>query len=81
MNELKAIIKDIWNNYGIDISYYVSIGLLHIADAKNWLIINEYPRLYNNGELSHKEVKERLSKRYGISISSIEKMVYRNNKV
>ena len=75
----QRIIKDILAHYKIDISYFVALGLLHIEDAKHWLIKKEYQRLYNNGEYSYKNVKKFLSERYSISISSIEKMIYNNH--
>ena len=75
----QRIIKYILHHYKIDISYFVALGLLHIDDAKNWLIINEYMRLYNGGEYSYKQVKTNLSDRYSVSISSIEKIIYRNH--
>lgn len=79
MCNYQRIIKDILAHYGIDISYYVALELLHIEDAKTWLIKKEYQRLYNNGEYSYKNVKKYLSERYSTSISSIEKMVYNNH--
>jgi len=75
----QRIIKYILHHYKIDISYFVALGLLHIDDAKNWLIIHEYMRLYNGGEYSYKQVKTYLSDRYSVSISSIEKIIYRNH--
>ena len=74
----ERIIKDIIHHYGIDISYYLALGLLHIEDAKNWLIRQEYMRLYKGGEYSYKTVKAYLSDRYSVSISKIEKLIYRN---
>ena len=82
MFELKRIIKDIWTIYGIDISFFISVGMLHIDDAKNWLVRKEYERLYKTGDFkTYTEVKEYLIKRYDISLSSIEKMIYRDHKI
>jgi len=81
MYEQKKIIKDILINYSIDISYFIAVGLLHIDDAKNWLVRNEYRRLYEQEFNTYTEVKKYLASRYGISISSIEKMIYRDNKI
>lgn len=75
----QRIIKDIIHHYGLDITYFVALGLLHIDDAKIWLISKEYRRLYNGGEYSYKQVKAYLSARYGVSISIIEKIIYRNH--
>ena len=79
MFEHRRIIRDILEHYGFDISYYIALEILHIDDAKYWLIRKEYRRLYNTGEYSYKEVKVLLSTRYTISISSIEKMIYDNH--
>lgn len=78
MYEQKLIIQDILKHYGIDICYQVAIGLLHICDAKNWLVKQEYQRLYSTGNYTYKEIKDLLSKRYDISVSCIEKIIYRD---
>ena len=79
MFEYRRIIKDIWEQYEIDISYFVALGLLHIDDAKNCLVRQEYKRLLETREYTCKEIKERLSGRYSVSISSTEKMIYNNH--
>jgi len=79
MFEHRRIIRDILEHYGFDISYYIAMEILHIDDAKIWLVKKEYHRLYNSGEYSYKQVKVFLSTRYSISISSIEKMIYDNH--
>ncbi len=76
MFEHRRIIKDIFSLYGIDISYFVAMGLLHIDDAKKWLVKMEYFRLYRDEGYSYRQAKEILRDRYGMSVSSIEKMVY-----
>ena len=77
MFEHRRIIKDIFRLYGIDISFMVMMKMLHIDDAKKWLVREEYHRLYREEGYSYRQVKEILRDRYGLSVSSIEKLVYR----
>ena len=76
----QRIIKDILQHYNVDVSYFVALGLLHIVDARNWLICHEYRRLHNHGEHTYIKVKLYLCERYDVSLSTIEKMIYRELK-
>ena len=78
MYEQDAIIKDVFKHIGVDISYLVAEGLLHINDARNWLVRREYFSLDEQGEMTLTKIKQILSKKYGMSISCIEKLIYRN---
>jgi hypothetical protein len=77
----RNVIRDILNEFGIDATYFVFIGLLHIDDAKNWLIKRLYEKrrmAYQRGESDEniEYIKEDLSLRYGVSFSKVEKLVY-----
>jgi hypothetical protein len=77
----RNVIRDILDEFGIDATYFVFIGLLHIDDAKNWLIKRLYEkrrRAYQRGESDEniEYIKEDLSLRYGVSFSKVEKLVY-----
>ena len=80
-NEDRNVIRDILDEFSIDITYFVFIGLLHIDDAKNWLIKKLYEKrrmLYQRGESEGniEYIKEDLSVSYGVSFSKVEKLVY-----
>ena len=77
----KNVIRDILDEFAIDVTYFVHIGLLHIDDAKNWLIKKIYEKrrmAYQRGESDEniEYIKEDLSIRYGVSFSKVEKLVY-----
>jgi len=77
----RNVIRDILDEFGIDATYFVFIGLLHIDDAKNWLIKRLYEKrrmAYQRGESDEniEYIKEDLSLRYGVSFSKVEKLVY-----
>jgi len=79
--EDRNVIRDILDEFSIDITYFVFIGLLHIDDAKNWLIKRLYEKrriLYQRGESDEniESIKEDLSVSYGVSFSKVEKLVY-----
>ncbi|MBW6480669.1 MAG: hypothetical protein K0B37_14670 [Bacteroidales bacterium] len=82
MNETdKAVIRDILDGFGIDVTWFVCIGLLHIDDARTWLIRKAFEqrrRRYLRGESDEniEYIKEDLSVRYGVSFSKVEKIVY-----
>jgi hypothetical protein len=82
MNEAdRNVIRDILDEFSIDATYFVFIGLLHIDDAKNWLIKRLYEKrrmAYQRGESDEniEYIKEDLSLRYGVSFSKVEKLVY-----
>jgi hypothetical protein len=77
----KKVITDIIHEFGIDITYFVFIGLLHPDDARNWLIRKLYEKrriLYQRGETNEniETIKEDLSVKYGVSFSKVEKLIY-----
>ena len=79
--EDRNVIRDILDEFSIDITYFVFIGLLHIDDAKNWLIKRLYEKrrmLYQRGASDEniEYIKEDLSVSYGVSFSKVEKLVY-----
>jgi hypothetical protein len=65
---------------GIDAEGLMRIGLLHPADAKRWLVKKKYFMMAKSGK-TYTDIKYELSDTYGISISAIEKLVYRKDRV
>jgi hypothetical protein len=79
--EEKQVIRDLLAGFGIDVTYFVFLGLLHIDDAKRWLIRKQFERrrsAYLRGESDEnlEYIKDDLSIRYGVSFSKVEKIVY-----
>ena len=80
-DEDRNVIRDILDEFSIDVTYFVFIGLLHLDDAKNWLIKKLYEKrriAYQRGETDEniEYIKEDLAVKYGVSFSKVEKLVY-----
>jgi hypothetical protein len=77
MSELmKEIVSEIEEILGTDTGRLLEVGLLRPVDAKKWLVKQKYYSLAKTG-MTYTDIKLDLSDKYGISVSSIEKMVYR----
>jgi hypothetical protein len=62
---------------GIDVKPAVCSGLVGLKEMKRTLVKFHYEKMAKTG-LKYKDIKIELSKKYGLSVASIEKMVYRN---
>jgi hypothetical protein len=71
-----TIINEIKELSGIDITASLRTGLIRPGDATRWLVREKYYRLAKTGR-TYTDIKLELSGLYGISISSIEKLIYR----
>lgn len=76
---IKEIAEEIKQLSGVNALQLIEIGLLHPADARNWLIMQKYFQLYRQG-MTYTDAKYELSDKYGVSVSSIEKMIYRRKR-
>ncbi len=62
---------------GVNVCELFKLGLLQPDAAKKWIVRNKYFAM-NDGCRTYTEIKNELSSLYGISISSIEKLIYRD---
>ena len=82
--ETEKVIRDLKNHFGIDVDELVRMGLLPVESAKKWLVRQLYftyarqGKTIDHGGRTYTDIKNELSAEYGISISSIEKIVYRD---
>lgn len=82
--ETEKVIKDLRDHFGIEVESLVKNGLLPVSSAKKWLVRQLYFSLAREGNTidrdgrTYTDIKNELSTEYGISISSIEKIVYRD---
>jgi len=74
--EMELLMGDVFDKFNVDVKEVVELGLISTKDLKRILIKYYYKLMHNQG-LSYKEIKQNLSKKYGWSISSIEKLIYR----
>lgn len=70
------LINKIIQNFQIDVSDAVEFGLVCERDMKKALILKTYHEMAKTG-LKYIDIKQKLSGEYGITVSAIEKMVYR----
>jgi len=81
--ETEKVITDIREHFGIDVGNLIKKGLLPLNAAKKWLVRELYFAYAREGNTIEKggrtytDIKDQLSIDYGISVSSIEKIIYR----
>jgi hypothetical protein len=71
-------IGDLSDELGMDVSLLIETGLIDSRSATKWLVRRLYYRMAKE-DRTYADIKYELSIRYDISVSSIEKMVYRKN--
>ena len=81
--ETERVIIDLREHFGIEVENLVKRGLLPVSAAKKWLVRELYFTYAKEGNTIEKggrtytNIKNELSDCYGVSVSSIEKMIYR----
>lgn len=73
-NELVLDIKEMT---GYDVEKLMEIGLLKVSEARKWVVKEKYYSIAKETGRSYADIKYDLSELYGMSVSSIEKMIYR----
>ena len=61
---------------GTDVGNLFDIGLIPADHARKWLVKQKYFQMAKTGRI-YADIKNELSDEYGVSVSTIEKMVYR----
>ena len=72
----ELILNEINQIAGIDAGRLLDIGLISTNHARNWVVKHKYFQLAKTGR-TYTDIKNELSVDYGVSVSTIEKMVYR----
>jgi len=73
----RKIVKDLREYFGLEVENLVMMGLLPTGSAKKWLVRALYFKHAKTGR-TYIAIKLDLSVEYNISISAIEKLVYRD---
>ena len=71
------ILGEIRELAGIDAAQLFDNGLLTLDHAKRWVVKKKYFLLSKDGR-TFTDIKYQLSDEYGLSVSAIEKLIYRN---
>ena len=81
--ETKRVVIELRERCGLEVEHLVVRGLLPVNQAKKWLVKELYFEFAREGNTLEKggrtytNIKNELSDCYGVSVSSIEKMIYR----
>jgi len=70
------ILREIKELAGVDASKLYDMDLLTLDQARKWLVREKYFRMKRPGR-TYTDIKYELSEDYGISVSAIEKLIYR----
>ena len=73
----EQIMSEIRQLTGVDASRLFEVGLIPEKHACKWVVRKKYFELAKTGR-TYTDIKNELSVVYGVSVSSIEKMVYRS---
>ena len=74
--KLEILATDFMEKYQLDIKEIIDVGLIGEKEIIKALVKKEYEEMAKHG-MKYKNIKVDLSKKYGISVSSIEKLIYR----
>jgi hypothetical protein len=77
--EEEFLAMEILEIMGIDVKPAVCAGLVGLKEMKRTLVKFHYEKMARTG-MKYKDIKTELSKKYNMSVASIEKMVYKNSR-
>ncbi|MBL7113694.1 MAG: hypothetical protein ISS19_17275 [Bacteroidales bacterium] len=75
----QKIVEDIREHFGLEVENLIRMGLLPQVSAKKWLVRALYFKYAKTGR-TYLDIKLDLSVEYNISVSAIEKLVYRDSR-
>ncbi len=75
--ELLMLVGEVLDKFDVDVLEAVEVGLIGEKDLKRVLIRYDYGDMAKQG-MMYKDIKKLLSEKYGWSVSSIEKLVYKS---
>lgn len=76
---LEQLATDFMEKYQLDIKEIIDVGLVGEKEIVKALVRKEYEEMAKLG-MKYKDIKAELSEKYGLSVSSIEKLIYRKPK-
>ena len=72
----ETMLAEINDLAGMDVAILVKKGLVNSNQARKWLVKHTYYEMAKTGR-TYADIKYELSNCYGVSVSTIEKMIYR----
>ena len=80
LTESELLLADrVQKTFRVDVVPSIEIGLFGEQQMKKALVRHEYDKLAKQG-IKYKEIKTRLSRKYEVSVSWIEKLIYGKSK-
>lgn len=76
----EQVAQDILELTGYDTTALINMGIVQPYDARKWVVKQKYFLLAKTGR-TLTDIKYDLSEIYGMSVSSIEKLIYRDCSV
>ena len=73
------VIQDTREFTGVDLTGIFELGMIKPEDVRSWLIKRKYFEMARRG-MNYTEIKIELSIRYDITVSAIEKMIYKKER-
>jgi hypothetical protein len=74
-NFIELLANDIRELGGFETEEMMRAGLLHPGEAKKWVVVRRYYQLVKQG-MTGIDAKWELSYKYGLSLSTIDKLIY-----
>ena len=81
--ETEKVVVDLRERCGIEVEHLVVRGFLPVSTVKKWLVKELYFEFARKGNTlakrgrTYTNIKNELSVNYGVSVSTIEKLVYK----
>ena len=72
------VIQDAREYSGVDLSVVFDLGMIRPEDVRSWLIKRKYFEMARRGK-NYTQIKIELSERYDITVSAIEKIIYKKH--
>jgi len=72
----QRLITETIAHIGMNPEPFIEQGILPLKQLRNWIVVQEYYKRAKTGR-TYTDIKLDLSEEYGISISTIEKLIYR----
>ncbi|KAF0128030.1 MAG: hypothetical protein FD155_3464 [Bacteroidetes bacterium] len=75
----EMLAKDIQERTGMNVRPMMDMGLLSLDEARKWVVRRKYYEMAKT-RMTLTDIKYELAEIYGMSVSGIEKMIYKPKK-
>ncbi|KAF0128194.1 MAG: hypothetical protein FD155_3385 [Bacteroidetes bacterium] len=75
----EMLAKDILERTGMNARPMMDLGIISLDEARKWVVKKKYYEMAKTG-MPLTEIKYELAETYGMSVSAIDKMIYKPRK-